>query len=385
MSAPKRRVLFLIPTLTGGGSERVVVTLLQHLDRSRFDLTLAVVDTRDSVFRGEIPPDVAFIDLLCTRVRNALPRVIALVWRLRPDVVMSTLGHLNLALAITRPLLPDNTRYIARETIVVSQCIAEYEHPSWWAWAYRRFYGRFDKVICQSLDMRDDLVARFAIDPQRTVVINNPVNLQRIASALATVKRHSTCQDPSDARQSGVRLVAAGRFVRQKGFDLLIEAMALARSHRFHLTLLGDGPLRVSLMDLARSRGLGDRIEFAGFQPNPYPYLARADAFVLSSRYEGFPNVVLEALACGTPVIALPAPGGVNEILRRVEGCEIAEDISASALATVLERWKPSRISPSVVDPYSVGRIVKRYAAELLGNGDRDSPAMASLEVPPQR
>ncbi|HEU5295303.1 MAG TPA: glycosyltransferase [Burkholderiaceae bacterium] len=372
----------MIPTLTGGGAERVVVTLLQHLDRARFDLTLAVVDLRDAVFRAEIPSDVAFIDLRCARVRNALPKVIALIWRLRPDVVLSTLGHLNLALAIVRPLLPDSARYIARETIVVSHGITEHARSSWWAWAYKRFYRRFDKVICQSADMRDDLVQAFSIDAQRIVVINNPVDVRRIAAALEAVDPQSRSDGRSDAEQPMVRLVAAGRLVRQKGFDLLIEAIALARRRSYHLTLLGEGPLRDSLAALARSHGLRDRVEFLGFQPNPYPYLARADAFVLSSRYEGFPNIVLEALACGTPVVAVPAPGGVREILQSIQGCVIAESITAPALAVALDRWQPSRIPPRVVDRYSVASIVESYAVELQDKEDRPSPAMGGRKAP---
>ena len=165
MSEKRRRVLFLIPTLTGGGAERVVVTLLQHLDRRRFDLALAVVDTRGAAFRDEVPPDVEFIDLGCRRVRHALPKLVRLLRRRRPDVVLSTLGHLNLALSIVRPLLPGSTRYIARETTVVSHGIAEYPRPRLWAWAYRRFYGRFDRVICQSRGMRTDLVEAFGLAP----------------------------------------------------------------------------------------------------------------------------------------------------------------------------------------------------------------------------
>ena len=146
-SRSRTRLLFLIPTLTGGGAERVVVTLLQHLDRTRFELALAVVDTRDAAFRDQVPADVEFIDLGCRRVRQALPKLVRLLWWRRPDVVMSTLGHLNLALAIVRPLLPGGTRYVARETTIVSQGLTEYSRPRLWAWAYRRFYGRDRKSV----------------------------------------------------------------------------------------------------------------------------------------------------------------------------------------------------------------------------------------------
>jgi glycosyltransferase involved in cell wall biosynthesis len=355
----KTRLMLLIPTLSGGGAERVVVTLLRHLDRDRFDLSLAVVDTRNATFRDQVPADVEFIDLGCRRVRQALPKIVRLLWGRRPDVVMSTLGHLNLALAIVRPLLPHGTRYIARETIVVSQGIVEHSRPRLWRWAYRRFYGRFDRVICQSSDMRDDLVAAHGLDASRAVVIHNPVDREGIVAALST-------SGPSVARSHALSAAAAGRLVGQKGFDLLLDALALARRRDLQLTILGDGPLRTELGARAAARGIADRVRFAGFQRNPYSTLAAADLFILSSRYEGFPNVVLEALACGTPVVATPAPGGVREILEGVDGCIVADEVSAQSLADALDRWLPSRVPPAVVAPYAVSRIVAAYEAEFL-------------------
>ena len=132
------------------------------------------------------------------------------------------------------------------------------------------------------------------------------------------------------------------------------------------LTIIGEGPLRESLEQLAADSGVAQQVRFVGFQRNPYPFLARADAFVLSSRFEGFPNVVLEALACGTPVIATPAPGGVAEIIGGIAGCLLATEISAVALARELDRFvKGTRLSAEVVRPYEVGTIVRRYEAAL--------------------
>ncbi len=361
----RRKVLFLIPTLTGGGAERVVVTLLKHLDRQVFDLSLAVVDTRKAAFLGEVPSDVRFIDLGCTRVRHALPRLIAMIWRDRPEVVLSTLGHLNLALAIVRPMLPARTRIVARETIVVSHGLTEYARPRLWAWAYRHFYNRLDRVICQSQDMRDDLVVHFRVAAGQTVVIHNPVDLERIRRAAAQPV-------PSAADMMGrssphaVQLVCAGRLVHQKGFDLLLRAMALTGDARFELTLLGDGPLLSELREQANLLGLQSRVRFVGFQANPYAFFARADAFVLSSRFEGFPNVVLEALACGVPVVALPAPGGVREILTDIPGCIVAQDMTASALAAALCQWKRTALGCEAAAPYAAPQITRQYAEELL-------------------
>lgn len=356
-------VLFVIPTLTGGGAERVIVTLARYLDRRKFRVTLAVVDTRNAVMRDEVPADVDFIDLGGRRVRYALFRIVALVWRLRPDVVFSTLGHLNVALAMVRFLLPRGVRTVARETTVVSCSLAMQKHRAMWESLYRRFYRRHDEVICQSNYMRDDLVQNYAFPAPRARVIHNPVDIERIRTlASAPV---ALPELPANA----IRLVAAGRLDREKGFDLLIEALRLLDDPTLHLSVLGDGPLAANLASQVSRNGLSQRIHFAGFQPNPFSWFARADLFVLSSLYEGFPNVVLEALACGTPVVAVPAPGGTREILDGVGGCVIAREVGAAALAEAVKRWlsgERRRVADTAVERYRVDRIVGDYEQALL-------------------
>jgi glycosyltransferase involved in cell wall biosynthesis len=351
-------VLFIIPTLTFGGAERVIVTLLRHLDRSRFRLAIGVVDMRKAVYRDAIPSDVEFIDLGATRVRYVLPKIVALIWKRKPDVVFSTLGHLNLILAIVRPLLPSGVRYIARETSIVSCTLQAYRWSEAWATLYRWFYKRHDLVVCQSRDMQADLVGHFGFPRQRSVVINNPVDVDLLLTRIATPLPHP-CLD-----HGKIWLVAAGRMSTVKGFDLLIEAIAVLADPRIHLSMLGEGPLLNELKLLAAAKGVADQVEFVGLQSNPYAWFARADAFVLSSRHEGFPNVVLEALACGTPVIATPARGGVREILDYIPECVVAEEISGKSLAKTISEWiagPRKRVPPKAVEPYSLDRIISQY------------------------
>jgi glycosyltransferase involved in cell wall biosynthesis len=361
------KVLFLIPTLTGGGAERVITTLLRHLDRSRFRLTLGVIDMRGAVFQEDLPPDVSLVDLGSARVRFALFRIIRLVWSVQPRVVVSTLGHLNLALTILRPFLPSGVRIIGRETIVVSEGLSEYHMPRVWKTMYRVLCKRLDHVVCQSTDMQNDLAQKFFVPPERMTVIHNPVDIV----AIRTLAGESIESENTDnSRHPGtIQLVAAGRLAYQKGFDLLIEALALCNDPRLRLQILGDGPLAVELADLASRLGVADQCQFLGFRRNPYPFFSAADAFVLSSRYEGFPNVILEALACGTPVIATPAPGVGRELLASIASCELAAAVSASALADAIKRWcarDVQRVDSTVVTPFSVHKIARAYESEIL-------------------
>ena len=347
-------MLFLIPTLGAGGAERVLVTLLNHLDRNRFHLVLAAVTLRDAVYSGEISEDVELVDLGASRVRFALGPIISLIWRRRPDVVFSTLGHLNLAIAIFRPLLPREANFVARET----QVISSRRYQGFWRVMFRLFYRQFDMMVCQSRYMQRELVETFGLRRERTVVINNPVDVAHIRRQAAQPLSYPPM--PAGA----IKLVAAGRLVEVKGFDLLIEAIALLDTPAVQLVILGDGPLRNRLVALAEARGVAAQIHFVGFQSNPYAWLARADAFVLSSRHEALPNVVLEALACGTPVIATPAPGGVHEILAEVAGSVVAGSISAGGLAEAIKTWiagERTRVPKAATERYAAERIARQY------------------------
>jgi glycosyltransferase involved in cell wall biosynthesis len=325
-------VLFIIPSLGAGGAERVTITLLHNLDRARFRPMLCVLTQSKRGFRDEVPADVEVFDLCVARVMSALPRVVNLIWRERPEVLFSQLSHLNLALAMIRPLLPRQLALIGRESSIVSETVSSYRLPALWRWCYRRFYRRLDRVVCQSRRMRADLVEQFNLPVERTVLVNNPIDTERVRKLAG--EHRPGCARAGDRRS--LQLVACGRLSHEKGYDLLIQAVSKFEAGQVYLTIVGDGPLMNSLVNQVSHLGIADRVEFLGFQTNPYPYLARADWFVLSSRFEGFPNVVLEALACGTPVIATPAIGGVSEAFEGVEGCMLLEEISAQALGRAI-------------------------------------------------
>lgn len=362
-SLDKKRVLFLIPTLHGGGAERVIVTLLRAADREKFRMSLAVINIGDGAYLDDLPDDIEFIDLGYRRLRYALPAIIALIWKRRPDIVFSTLGHLNLALAMLRPVLPNNVRYVAREAIVLSKALYSSRFQSVRSMLYRLFYKNHDRVVCQSIDMQNDLISNFGLLQKKTVLINNPVDINRVQE-MASQPADYPCVDSGT-----IRLIAAGRLVKQKGYDLLIEAIASLNNPCIHLTILGEGPIYGELKQLAERNGIDKQVYFAGFQSNPYAWFSKADAFILSSHFEGFPNVVLEALACGTPVIATPAPGGVREILENIDECIIANDISKQALANAINQFlarERVRVPTDAVARYGLDRILSQYSQLFL-------------------
>jgi len=343
VTSPRKKIIFLLPSLRGGGAERVVVTLLQHLHRRRFEPHLALVDAVGPCLT-DVPQDVPIHDLKAGRARYAMPAIIRLAWKLRPQVVLSTLGHLNLVVILARPFLPRGVKLLVREGITVSACLAvDGKYAPVWKWLYRRFYKFADKIICQSDSMLIDLVQNFAVPRENTVRIYNPVDVDRIKRLADSLPNPYSGPSP--------RLVAAGRLCNQKGFDVLLDALALVRQTfpSAQLTILGEGPLEAGLKAQRDRLGLQEAVHFAGFQPNPYPYFKHADLFVLASRYEGLPNVVLESLALGVPVVATDCPGGIQEIHRLCLGgvtiCQTDHESLAASMVSECARSRSQRPS----------------------------------------
>lgn len=359
MMDQRQKIFFVIPNLNAGGAERVAMILLQHLDRSDFSYTLVVLDDGNGVFVDQVPEDVRLITLGKKRVRAALFALIRLVWKERPALVFSNLSHLNLMLSMFRFLFPGDTKFIARESNIISQNVLLFSSSVVWQYLYKLFYGYFDRVICQSIEMKDDLIKTYSFPATKAVVIPNPVDVNQI---------RSLAKDGIDPKPADLTFVACGRLDFQKGFDIMIDALALANLKSVSLIIIGEGVLRRKLEKQAEALGLENKVSFLGFKANPYPFFRQADAFILSSRFEGMPNVVLESLALGTPVIATPAPGGVVELLNNIDGCLIGSDITAESLASAIVTFsqKPLKtISPEIMDHLAAQSIAQQYQTEF--------------------
>lgn len=350
----RKKIAFVIPSLRGGGAERVITNLVNKINQDKFDIKLIVLNLHDSIFQKEINENIEIIDLGTKRVRSSMFKILAAIKKNRPDIVFSTLGYLNLYLAIIKPFFPKETVLISRETNVVSEKLKVMRFKFFWIVLYKLLRNRFDCIVCQSNDMKNDLVEKF--NYQNLVVINNPIDLDALRKK---IKRGYKNNSP----KSYVHFIAVGRLQYQKGFDILIDAIYLLKNSNIQLSILGKGPLEFELQSQIDKLNLANQIQLVGFQENPYQWMSECDAFVLSSRFEGFPNVVLESLALDTPVIAIPAKGGVKEILEPIDGCVIAKGMSPKELAQAIQKFlnlKKKKFIPSV-EKYEISNIVDEY------------------------
>lgn len=320
------RVLFLLGDLEMGGAQRVMLTVLRHLDWRRLDPHLAVV-RGGGPLEEEIPEGLHIHRLRSGKVRYAFLPLLRLCRSLDPHWVVSTVGHLNLLLLLTKPFLPRHTALIIREANTPSIRLNHTRYPMLYRTAYRMLYPLSDKVICSCNYMRDDLIQHFSISPAKIEIIPNPVDLERL--------RHGINAGGNPYPDDRTQIVSVGRLNYQKGFDLLIMAFSLSlkKNPNIRLTIVGDGPERAALKELAEDLGISEAVAFAGEVKNPFPYMAHADFLVLSSRWEGSPNTVLESLGCGTPVLAFESPGGTAEIIKEGENGWLVPSLNWKELA----------------------------------------------------
>jgi glycosyltransferase involved in cell wall biosynthesis len=294
---------FILPSFSGGGAERAVLTLIRTIDRARIAPSLIVIDGRGPL-ADAVPSSIRSVDLGQPRFRRAVPALWRVLRSMRVPIALSTLPHTSLALLAGRHFLPKNMRIVVREPNTPSQSTANQPAPWLFRLAYRRFYPRAAAILCNAQQTADELATLYRVPRARLHALPNPIATEEIRAQAYPIVREAG---------SGLRFVAAGRLVDQKGFDRLLD-MLPGLAADTHLTILGDGPRRPELVEQTASLGLADRVRFAGYERSPWKRYAGADAFLLPSRYEGMSNAALEALACGTRVIGTPEAGGLAEL-----------------------------------------------------------------------
>ncbi|AZA49912.1 glycosyltransferase [Chryseobacterium carnipullorum] len=353
----KISVIFILPDLETGGAERIVTTIANHLSRDRFEPKILLL-RKQGGYLNFLKKDVEIIDINTERIRHSLKPILGEIYRRKPDVVFSGFGEVNAYLAMFIKLFP-RTKFIARETNVVSQHVTRKEIKFFY-----NFYNNYQKIIAQSDDMMHDLIDNFNIKKKKIVKINNPVDFDFINEKLEGAVK------PECFKYNYKNVVAIGNLSARKGFDNLLKVFSRLKNENILLHILGDGKDKDVLIQMKDFLGLKNVI-FHGRQDNPYKFLKFADLFILSSRYEGFPNVLLEAGACGTYSLANNCPGGINEIIQHQVNGEVADiedyDNFSQRLINVLQdNHNRDGIKNSIRSRFSKNIILDKYEKVLI-------------------
>lgn len=299
-------------------------------------------------------------------VLGCIPSLIDYLRRERPDALLSALNYSNLAALWARRLAGVSTRLVVSERNTLSWHAAATARNRRLPALVARFYPWADAVAAVSDGVADDLALASGLPRRRIVTTYNPVVIPELSERARAPVDH-----PWFETRSIPVILAAGKLKRQKGFDTLIDAFARLRAQRpARLMVLGSGELHESLERRVRAAGIGCDVEFRGFVENPYPFMSAASLFVLSSRWEGLPGVLIQAMACGCPVVSTDCPSGPSEILQKGEFGALVPVDDATALADAMARTldhppDSARLIGRAQD-FSLERSTSRYLELLI-------------------
>jgi glycosyltransferase involved in cell wall biosynthesis len=361
MADRQSRLSIFLPSLAGGGAEKSMLRLAHGLAMRGCSVDL-VLARAEGPYLTSVPDSVRVVDLKASRVLWSLPALMRYLRREQPDALISCLDYANIVALWARRLARSPRTLVLNDQNTIS--ITAQHSPQWRQRVVprlaRRFYRWADFIVGNSQGVAEDLSRVTGLPQDRIQVIHNPVVTPELVKKAADLPNHPWLE----AGQPPV-LLGVGRFAEQKDFPTLIRAFYRARGHGpMRLMILGDGPARPALNALISELNLEADVSLPGFVENPYAYMSKAALFILSSRWEGLPTVLIEALFCGVSVISTDCPSGPREILADGQHGVLVPVGDVPALAEAIrtamngQRLLPSQASWS---PYTLDNVVDQY------------------------
>lgn len=363
------RIAMFLPSLHGGGAERSTLRLAQGLIQRGIEVDL-VLARAEGPLRECVPPEVRVYDLATPRVLRSLAPLVFYLRKERPDGIISAMDHANIVAiaAVQIARVPCTLIVVVHSTVSVSFANSKQHRARWIPWLARWLYPKANWVVAVSKAVKQDVVSLYALPPEKVQVIYNPV----VTPDLLRASLEPVSLPWSDA-PSAPLLLSVGRLVPAKDFPTLLRAFAEIRSRMdARLIILGEGEQRAMLENQARQQGIEHAVAFPGFVSNPYAYMRHSNVFVLPSRWEGLPGALIEALACGTPVVATDAPGGSREILEDGKWGKLVPvgdwKAMAEAIIETLRQPVPREWLQQRAQEFTIDRSTQAYLRLLRGS-----------------
>jgi glycosyltransferase involved in cell wall biosynthesis len=364
-----KKVFFTIPSLQGGGAEKVMIYILKYLDKTKYTPVLILFENKGQ-FIDNLPEDIAVHSLNKDKILKGfrwliLLRLARLFRSGKPDVIVSFMWYTNIVTLISKILGLINCGVIISERYPIfvrrERWLVEFMRRL----SIRILYPVANSIITNSVSVRDEIIQITRIPHAKITVVHNPVDTAIINSLSRDRNYHQWYEENIPV------IISIGRLSKEKGFPYLLRALHIISSKGFQLRLviLGKGAEENELRRLAKDLGVENRVEFLGFKKNPYKYLVRSSVFILASLFEGFPNVLLEALALGVPAIATDCPTGPREIITNDVNGILVRPADERALADAIKkllvdkdlRKKLSEAARKRAEDFGVEKIIKQY------------------------
>ncbi|MHC3437906.1 glycosyltransferase [Natrialbaceae archaeon A-gly3] len=355
-------IAFYLPSLRGGGAEKVMVNLATEFANRGHTVDMVLVQARGE-YIDDVPKEVNIVDLETRRFLAALPSLTRYLRRERPDAMLSTIDTANVTAICAKRAAGVSTRVVIRISNMLStkEANGELKHRLVHRTA-KYVYPYADEIVAVSDGVGEDLLKMTNASPEQITTIYNPSVTEELLE-----KRSEPVDHPWFGEDEEIPVIlGVGELSEQKDFETLIRAFdRVIKSQQARLVILGEGPRREKLETLVTELGLDDIVSMPGFVDNPYAYMAKTDVFVLSSRWEGCPNVLVEAMACGSPVVSTDCPSGPEEILKDGRHGLLVpvgdEEQMARCVINVLSREEMERSARYAQARFSVREISREY------------------------
>lgn len=330
----KRKILFFMPNLDGGGAERVTTNIIRQLDKNSFDVFL-VLTVKTGEYIELIPSEVEIIDLDTGKISKSFFELRCILKKIKPDIIFSSLFLTNILLYLSSFGLLKKTKMILRSPNSPKLILENKGMSIYIKYLLELAYKKADLVLAQTPEMKSEIVKYHNIESEKIQVFLNPIDKNFIDSQiLNTVNMFD---------ENNINVVAAGRLHKQKGFDTLIIAFkkVIEKNNKFRLFIIGqDKGEEENLRKIVDSLELNNYIELLGFQKNPYKYYYYSDLFVLSSRWEGLPNAILENLYLKKPIVSTKCIPFMSKLIKDKKNGFLVEVDSSDEMASSILNYK---------------------------------------------
>lgn len=361
----RKKLTIIINALQGGGAERVAVTVANYLVNNGYDINFIVMNLYNSVYQDQLDKKINLVNLKVKHARGSFFAVRNYLKNYRPQKILVFNHELAVVLVVLRKLIHYNFYLIARNINTLSENI-KFEQSIWHKYfkdiMIRKLYNKVDKIIAQSAGMKNDLLKYYNFNENKIIIINNP-----LPSEFSLILKKTPIRSHKNKE-----LLFVGRIEKQKGLKYLLDAMSIVIKNepQVVLRILGEGSLKNKLINYASSINISDHVIFDTFKKEIIPYYQNARLTVLPSLFEGFPNVLVESIACGTPVIAFDCKSGPSEIIQDGVNGFLVEYLNTKQLAEKIidginHEWNYYQIQSTALQ-YETENILTKYMDVIL-------------------
>ena len=359
-----KSVTFFSPNMLGGGAERVISTMISSFAEKGYKVDLLLLK-KEGPYLKDIPLNVNIIEFKCTKLIYSIPKLIKYLWVKKPDIIFTSHIHFSTVVAFFSKISSPYTKVIIRQPTMLYPSQKKVNFLDLFRLKIFKYSLNFvDRIILSSNFMKDEFL-KFAFNTaDKVFVVHNPVNIKKVKLNCKEEIKDLFFEDNLP------KIISVGRMTEVKDFSTLIKAFSIVRNEiPCKLIILGDGSLMPHLKELTKKLCLDDYVMMPGFVNNPHRYIAASDIFVSCSLWEGFPNVLVEAMLCDVEIVATNCEGGTSEILESGKWGNLVPISNEFELAnSIIESLKyPKKNDVSVrVNDFSIQKISNEYEKILF-------------------